>query len=144
MSGIVDDAHVGHDALTGEGDRLEIVAAGQGKRAGRGPYRAPAGDEIALEAQPIIPSAIATPSDHLEGSVEAIGKQDHGLTRRQPAGDHFEQFLLCGKADGAVGFRNPPGQRQSAPELVEGRPSARSASGSDGDRTPWSGRGSTG
>src|SRR6476620_3846768 len=38
----------------------------------------------------------------------AIGEQDHGLPHRQPAGDHFEQLLLCGKADGALGLRNPP------------------------------------
>ena len=76
--------------------------------------RPQAGDKVALEPQPIVPSAIATPADHLGGSVEAVGEQDHGLSHRQPAGDYFEQLLLCGKADGALGLCNPPRERQGA------------------------------
>ena len=86
----------------------------QGECASRGPCRPQAGDKVALEPQPIVPSAITTPADHLGGSVEAVGEQDHGLPHRQPAGDHFEQLLLCGKADGALGLRNPPRKRQGA------------------------------
>ena len=113
MSGIANDADVGRDALAGEGDSLEIMAIRQGERASRGPCCAPVGDEIAFEPQAIVPPAIATPLDHRRGSIEAISEQNHGLTRRQPLGDHCEQLLLRGEADGALGLLNPPGQRQS-------------------------------
>src|ERR1700750_2098432 len=76
MSRIANDADVGRDPLAGEGDSLEIMTAGQGEVAGRGCCRAPAGEEIALEPQPIVPPAIATPPDHLGGSVEAVGDHD--------------------------------------------------------------------
>ena len=112
MSRIANDADVCRDTLAGKGDSFEIVAAGQGEVAGRGCCRAPAGEEIALEPQPIVPSPIATPPDHLGGSVEAVGEQDHQIGG-QPAGDHREQLLLRGEADGALGLFNPPGQRQS-------------------------------
>src|ERR1700752_4920044 len=36
MSGIANDADVGRDPLTGEGDSFEIVAVGQSEAAGRG------------------------------------------------------------------------------------------------------------
>ena len=98
VSGIADDADVGDDALAGEGNGLEIGAAGQRERAGCGSCRAPAGKEIALEPQPIIPSLLSAPSDHLGGSVQAIGEQDHGLIGGQPAGDPLAQRLLCGQA----------------------------------------------
>src|ERR1700761_7923889 len=144
MSGIANDADVGRDPLAGEGDSFEIMAAGQGEVAGGGFCRAPAGEEIALEPQAIVPSLIATPPDHRRGSVEAVSEQNHPQIGRQPAGDHREQLLLRSEANGARGFLDPPSQWQSAPELVEGRPTARSASGSGGDRRPWSGRGSAG
>ena len=64
MSGIANDADVGRDTLAGEGDSFEIVAAGQSEAAGRGFCCAPAGEEIALEPQPIVPPVIATPPDH--------------------------------------------------------------------------------
>src|ERR1700760_2115096 len=86
MSRIANDTDVGRDPLAGEGDSLEIVAAGQSEVAGGGLCRAPAGDEIALEPQAIVPPAIATPPDHRGGSVETISEQDHGLSRTQPAG----------------------------------------------------------
>jgi len=108
MSGIANDADIGRDALAGEGDSFEIVAAGQGETAGGGSCRTPAGDEIALEPQPIVPPAIATPPDHLRGSVEAISEQDHSLIRRQPVGDHREQLLLRSEANGALGLFDPP------------------------------------
>src|ERR1700749_1188342 len=79
MSRIANDADIGRDPLAGEGDSFEIAAAGQSEVAGGGLYRAPAGDEVALEPQAIVPPAIATPPDHLEGSVEAISEQDHVL-----------------------------------------------------------------
>src|ERR1700760_5032279 len=109
MSRIANDTDVGRDPLAGEGDSLEIVAAGQSEVAGGGLCRAPAGDEIALEPQAIVPPAIATPPDHRGGSVETISEQDHGLTHRQPVGDHREQLLLSGEADGTLGLFNPPG-----------------------------------
>jgi site-specific DNA recombinase len=112
MSRIANDADVCRDALAGEGDSLEIMASRQGERAGRGPCCAPVGDEVALEPQAIVPSLLSAPPDHLGGSVEAVGKQDHGLTRGPPAGHHFEQLLLRGEADGTLGLRDPPGQRQ--------------------------------
>src|ERR1700752_507726 len=62
MSRITNDADVGGDTLAGEGDSLEIMATGQGERARRGSDRAPAGDEVALEPQPIVPSPILTPA----------------------------------------------------------------------------------
>ena len=114
MPGIANDTDVGRDPLAGEGDSPEIVAAGQSEVAGRGPCRAPVGDEIALEPQAIVPPVIATPPDHRGGSIEAVSEQDHGLTRRQPAGDDREHLLLRGEADSARGFLDPPGQRQSA------------------------------
>src|SRR5215210_7268593 len=70
MPRIADDAEVGRDPLAGKEDILEIMAAGQGECASRGPCRPQAGDEVALEPQPIVPSAIATPANHLWGSVE--------------------------------------------------------------------------
>src|ERR1700752_3510030 len=114
MSGIANDADVGRDPLAGEGDSLEIVAAGQSEVAGRGSCRAPAGDEIALEPQAIVPPAIATPPDPRGGSVETISGQDHGRTHSQPAGDPRDQLLLRGEAYGTLGLFDPPGQRQSA------------------------------
>ena len=114
MSRIANDADIGRDTLAGEGDSFEIVAAGQGEVAGRGCCRAPAGEEIALEPQPIVPPAIATPPDHRGGSVEAVSEQNHPQIGGQPAGDHREQLLLRSEADGASGFLDPPGQRQSA------------------------------
>ncbi len=114
MPGVADDADVGGDPLAGQNDAREVMAAGQGEPAGRGLERAPAGEKIALEPQAIVPSPRATPADHLRGSVEAVGKQDHGLTRGQPAGDHVKQFLLYDKADGARGLLDPPRQGQSA------------------------------
>src|ERR1700760_3334614 len=77
MSGITDDADVSRDTLAGEGDSLEIMAARQGEVAGGGFCRAAAGEEIALESQPIVPPAIATPPDHRGGSVEAASEQNH-------------------------------------------------------------------
>src|SRR3954464_13553724 len=99
MPRIADDAEVGRDPLAGKDDILEIVAAGQGERASCSSCRSQVGDKVALEPQPIVPSVIATPANHLGGSVEAVGEQDHGLPHRPPAGDYFEQLLLCGKAD---------------------------------------------
>ena len=64
MSGIANDADVGRDPLAGEDDSLEIMATRQGERAGGGCCCAPAGEEIALEPQAIVPSPIATPPDH--------------------------------------------------------------------------------
>src|ERR1700757_2462988 len=114
MSGIANDADVGGDPLAGEDNSFEIVAAGQSEGAGRGLCRAPAGEEIAFEPQPIVPPAIATPPDHRGGSVEAISEQDYGLTRRQPVGAPREHLWWRSEADGALGLFNPPGQRQSA------------------------------
>jgi hypothetical protein len=48
MSKIANDADVGRDPLAGEGDSLEIGAAGQGERVGGGLCRVPADEEIAL------------------------------------------------------------------------------------------------
>ena len=114
MSRIANDADVCRDPLAGEGDSLEIVAAGQSEAAGCGLCRAPAGEKIALEPQPIIPSPIATPPDHRGGSVEAVSEQNHPQISRQPAGDDREQLFLRGEANGALGLFDPPGQRQSA------------------------------
>ena len=86
--------------------------AQEGEVAGRGCCRAPAGEEIALEPQPIVPSPIATPPDHRGGSVAAISEQNHSQIGGQPVGDHCEQRLLRGEADGALGFLDPPGERQ--------------------------------
>ncbi|MBV8739147.1 MAG: hypothetical protein JO007_18230, partial [Alphaproteobacteria bacterium] len=60
------------------------------------------------------PSPIVTPPGPLGGSGEAISEQDHGLSRRQPAGDDREHLFLRGEAEGALGFFDPPGQRQRA------------------------------
>src|SRR5215470_7779980 len=70
----------------------------------RPPCRAPASEEIALEPQAIVPPVIATPPDHRGGSIEAVSEQDHGLTRRQPAGDDREQLFLRREADCALGL----------------------------------------
>src|SRR6201993_3540486 len=94
MSGIANDADVGRDPLAGESDSFKIVAAGQSEVPGGGFCRVAAGDEIALEPQPIVPPAIATPADHRGGSVEAVSEPNHGLTRRPPAGDRREKLLL--------------------------------------------------
>src|SRR5246127_3083495 len=99
MSGIANDADVGGDPLAGEDNSFEIVPAGQSEGAGRGFCRAAAGEEIALEPQPIVPPAIATPPDHRGGSVEAVSEQNHGLTRRQPASDDREELWLAGEAE---------------------------------------------
>ena len=112
MSRIANDADVGRNPLAGESDSFEIVAAGQSEAAGRGFCCAPAGEEIALEPQAIVPPAIVTPPDHRGGSVEAVSEQHHPQIGRQPAGDHREQLFLRGEADGARGFLDPPGQRQ--------------------------------
>ena len=114
MSRIANNADVGRDALAGEGDSFEIMATRQGEVAGGGFCRAAAGDEIALEPQAIVPPAIATPPDHCGGSIEAVSEQNHPQIGGQPTSDDREQLFLRGKADGARGFRDPPGQRQSA------------------------------
>src|SRR4051794_5799414 len=86
MPRIADDAEVGRDPLAGKDDVLEIVAAGQGECASRGPCRPQAGDKVALEPQPIVLSAIATPANHLGGSVEAVGSRITACpTDSQPA-----------------------------------------------------------
>src|SRR6202012_2610896 len=100
--GIANDADVGGDPLAGEDNSFEIVAAGQSEGAGRGFCRAAAGEEIALEPQPIVPPAIATPPDHRGGSVEAVSEQNPPQIGGQPAGDHREQLLLRSEADGAL------------------------------------------
>src|SRR6201995_6071786 len=94
MSRIANDADVCRDPLAGEGDSLEIVAAGQSEAAGCGLCRAPAGEKIAPEPQPIIPSPIATPPDHRGGSVEAGSELNPPKRSRQPAGDDREQLFL--------------------------------------------------
>ena len=94
MPRIADDAEVGRYLLAGKDDILELAAAGQAS-APVVVLVVPRRATRSLEPQPIVPSAIATPADHLGGSVVPVGEQDHGLPHRQPAGDHFEHSCVA-------------------------------------------------
>jgi hypothetical protein len=94
VPGVVDNADIVCDALGREGDIFEIVDAGQGEFAGRLRPRSKPRREIAFRPEPVIPPCVATPRDHVRGSVEAIGQQDNGLVLGQPPRNRVEQLFL--------------------------------------------------
>ena len=111
MARIVDDADVGSRPPAGEVDVFQIVDPVLGALSGRRLAGAVEHDEVALQAQAIIPVALLAPADQIGRAIEAVAQQpDRGLLG-QPANHRVQQRLL--EPDRASSTRQASGKARS-------------------------------
>ena len=77
--------------------------------------------QVALQPQPVIPAQQLAVADQRGRAVEPVAEQAHADAFRHPGSHGVEQAFLHAKADGALGFLDPPGQRQSAFAPAQGQ-----------------------
>src|SRR4051812_12303612 len=110
---ILDDADVGTRPPAGEFKVFQIVDPVLGALSGRRLAGAVEHDEIALQAQAIIPVTLLAPADQIGGAVEAVAHQpDLGLSG-QPESDRVEQRLLGVEPNRASSTRQASGKARS-------------------------------
>jgi len=113
MARIVDDADVGSRPPAGEVDVFQVVGPVAGALSGRRLVSAVEHDEIALQAQAIIPFALLAPADQIGRAVEAVAHQSDRGPPGQPGNHRVQQRLLGLKPDRASSTRHASGKARS-------------------------------